>query len=77
MVGQCELRKVRIKERAKNGSIRVPGSGDDLTGVMRAGKNENECGRAKEWMKGGEARLGRRGVWWSVSCCGGGDVVDR
>jgi len=46
MVGQCELRKVRIKERAKNGSIRVAGSGDDLTGVMRAGKNENECGRA-------------------------------
>lgn len=42
MVGQCELRQVRTKERAKNRSIRVLGSGDYQSDVERGGKNEKE-----------------------------------
>jgi len=45
MVGQCELRKVRAKERVKNGSIRVPGSGDHLSDIVRADKNKKEGGK--------------------------------
>lgn len=45
MVGQCELGKVRAKERAKDGSIRVQGSGNYLSDVVRAGKNKKECGK--------------------------------
>ena len=34
MVGKCELRGVRTKERAKGRSVRVPGSSDYLSDVM-------------------------------------------
>ena len=35
---RCELGKVRADGDAKNGSVRVPGSGDYLSDGMEAGK---------------------------------------
>jgi len=40
VIWQCDLGKVRTKEKAKNGSVRVPDGGDFLSDVERAGKNE-------------------------------------
>jgi len=77
MVGQCELGKVRAKERAKDGSIRVQGSGDYLSDVVRAGKNKKECGKREN---GQEAM--RRDLVEEEDCggrlhgCSDGDVSE-
>ena len=41
--GQPEL--TQLSGNIKNGSIRVPGGGDHLSDVVRAGKDEKECGK--------------------------------
>jgi len=41
--GESEL--TQLSGNIKNGSIRVPGGGDYLSDVVRAGKDEKECGK--------------------------------
>ena len=47
---RCELGKVRANDDAKNGSVRVPGSGDYLSDAVQARKKEKEYRkRETEW----------------------------
>ena len=47
---RCELGKVRANGDAKNGSVRVPGSGDYLSDAVQARKKEKEYRkREAEW----------------------------
>ena len=41
--GESEL--TQLSGNIKNGSIRVPGGGDYLSDIVRAGKDEKECGK--------------------------------
>jgi len=55
----------------------VPDSGGYRSDVgVRASEGANESRKLRERIEGCGAGSGRRGVRWSVSCCGDGDVVD-